>query len=195
MKIIGVTGTTGAGKSSVCAYIAEKYDVTHVDCDVIAHDVLTDEACKSELVASFGEDIAENGSIVRKRLAQKAFSSKKNTNILNKITHKYITAKIKAVIAENEKNGVKGVLLDAAALFESGLDSICDAVMCVCADEDVRLARITARDGITREAALLRMNAQKKQEFYTEKADGVVYNNGDGEAFAEQADRFMEKAL
>ena len=177
--VIGLTGPTGAGKSSL-RFIAEKKGFYVVDCDKIAR-IAVEKGSNglNALIKVFGEDILLNdGSLNRKTLANKAFSSPQNTELLNKTIFPFIK---ELVFAEIEKN--RKVILDAPTLFESGINSICQKTIAVLADRDIRLLRIIGRDGISEEAALLRINAGKSDEFYKENADFVIYNNNDSEKF------------
>lgn len=171
--IIGLTGPTGAGKSSLRIF-AEAEGFKVVDCDIIARKATekSTEGLKA-LVQVFGEDILnEDKTLNRAKLAQKAFITKEKTELLNKTIFPYITK-----LVEKEIIGDK-VLLDAPTLFESGIDSFCDKTIGVLADKDIRLSRITARDGITKKAALIRINAGKSDDFYKEKCDFIIFNNG-----------------
>ena len=110
-------------------------------------------------------------------MAQKAFASVDSTKLLNKTIFPYITK-----LVEKEIIGDK-VLLDAPTLFESGIDSLCDKTIAVLADRDIRLSRILARDNIAKDAALLRINAGKMDEFYKQRADYIIYNNSNEAEF------------
>ncbi|MBR4123672.1 MAG: dephospho-CoA kinase, partial [Clostridia bacterium] len=127
-----------------------------------------------ELVKVFSEEILnEDGSLNRKMLAQKAFSSKENTELLNKTIFPFIIN-----LVEKEIIGQEKVLLDAPTLFESGINSMCYKTVAVLADVDTRLARIMKRDKIDKDSAMLRINAGKNDEFYKQNADYILYNNG-----------------
>lgn len=173
MKIVGITGPTGAGKSSLSS-IAKDMGFTVVNCDILSRKAVEKgtEGLKS-LISVFGEDILNNdGLLNRKCLAKKAFSTKENTELLNKTLLPHIVKLVEsACIGDN-------VLLDAPTLFESGLNVKCDATIGVLADKNIRFERICQRDSITAEQAILRINAGKPDEFYIENADFIIYNNG-----------------
>ena len=178
-QIIGLTGPTGAGKSSLTE-IAEQNGFYVIDCDAFARKAVEKqtEGLKA-LVKAFGEDIlSKSGELDRKKLAEKAFSSKENTELLNKTILPFIAELIKAEMKSRAK-----IILDAPTLFESGLNEICDKTVAVTADTKTRLARIMARDTINEDAAMLRINAGKTDEYYKERADFILYNNGDLEEF------------
>ena len=123
----------------------------------------------------------------RKKLAKKAFSSKENTELLNKTIFPFI---IKLV--ENEINQKDKVLIDAPTLFESGIDSICNKTVAVLSDKELRLKRILERDSIDESDALLRINAGKGDDFYLERADVVLYNNENIEKLHSLFSKFLE---
>lgn len=188
MRIIGLTGPTGAGKSTFSA-LAEAQGFAVVDCDAVARKV-TQPGCAAlpALVAVFGEDIlGPDGALLRPKLAEKAFTSPQQTALLNQTIFPFITREINAQIKALASQGVQYVLLDAPTLYESGADALCSAVVAVLATPQLRLQRITQRDHITPEAANLRMQAGKRDEFYQTRANYVLVNNGDEAAFREAA--------
>ncbi len=181
MKIIGLTGPTGAGKSSLTD-VALNFGFKVVDCDLLARKAVEKgtEGLKA-LVLAFGEDIlTPDGELDRKKLAKKAFSDKQSTELLNKSLLPFIVK-----LVEKECDG--DTLLDAPTLIESGLNKKCDAVIGVLAEKGIRLERICKRDSITEDAAMLRINAGKSDDFYKENCDYIIYNNGNT---AELEDKF-----
>ena len=174
--ILGLTGPTGSGKSSLKTK-AEEFGFYVLDCDKTARKAAEKEECKEELRKAFGKDIFdEKGDLIRSLLAEKAFKTKEKTELLNRTIFPFITKLIKEEI---KASGRTKILLDAPTLFESGMDSICGAVVAVLADKETRLKRIMSRDKIEKEAALIRLNAGKSDEFYKEKTPYVIYNNGE----------------
>lgn len=181
--IIGLTGPTGAGKSSASA-AAKSLGFRVIDCDKIARQATKP---KSEglmaLCDVFGTDILNaDGTLDRKALAARAFSTPENTALLNQTILPFIVKMIKAEIRGN-------TLLDAPTLFESGIQGICTKTVAVLAEREVRLARIIARDGLTLNEANTRINAGQSDTFYKQNADYILYNNGDEDAFLK---RFSE---
>lgn len=177
-SIIGLTGPTGAGKSKAAA-AAFELGFRVIDCDFLAR-VAVEKGSQGLLAVknAFGEEILnDDGSLNRKELARRAFATKENTELLNKTLLPYIVKLVK------EQAVGERVLLDAPTLFESGIDSMCNATVAVLADTKIRLSRITARDNISTEDALLRISAGKKDDFYINLADYTVYNNGNGDVF------------
>lgn len=187
--ILGLTGQTGSGKSTLHSVACEKGFYV-IDCDKVAHCVLAEnEQLKMALHKAFG-DILTGDKIDRKKLAAKAFSSKENTELLNKITLPFITDEINGII-EKEKN--EYIMLDAPTLYESGADSICDFVVALLANEEIRKKRIIERDNISVEAAELRLSAAKNDDFYIEKANRVIYNNGSIEEYQQSFKKILEE--
>lgn len=177
MKIIGLTGLTGAGKSTVAQKLMA-YGCYHIDADKVAREVINNnENVKNKLKERFGDDVINaDGTTNRPVLASRAFADTDSTSALNQITHPAVTEEIKSIIKDMEEIGYRGVIIDAIALFESGEDKLCDFTVAVVAPMDIRLERIMKRDNITEEKALERINAQKDENFFTEKADFVLWN-------------------
>ena len=177
MKVIGLTGQTGAGKSTVAKVLTEQ-GCYHIDADLVARKVIDgDSAVKKMLANHFGEGIiGEDGKILRPELAKRAFANAESVKALNAITHPAVTEKIRSILKEKENEGLKGAIIDAIALFESGENSLCDFTVAVTAPLEIRLERIMKRDGIDRERALERINAQKDEEFFTERCDYIIKN-------------------
>lgn len=176
--IIGLTGPTGAGKSTAAA-AAKDFGLQVIDCDKSAR-AATEKGTDGlkALVSAFGDKILlPDGSLDRKALAAAAFASPQKTELLNKTILPHI---VRLVLAEAEG---KNVLLDAPTLFESGLNSVCTAVIAVSANVEIRKERIIKRDGLSPDAAILRINAGKTDEYYKQKADYFLYNNSDEKAF------------
>lgn len=188
--IIGLTGPTGSGKSSACA-VCEKFGITVVDCDKLSREaVKKGSGGLNAVVKAFGRDILQSdGTLNRKALARKAFSSAENTEKLNRTLLPFIAD----LVLEKAKG--ERVLLDAPTLFESGIDSACFKTVAVLADEDIRLKRIIERDNISESEARLRMSAGKNADFYRKNADYIIYNNGETEAFINEFSKVLEEIL
>lgn len=171
-KIVGITGGSGAGKSYISQEL-RKMGFAVIDADEVAHECVNKSACKEELCAFFGTDILSGGSIDRKKLGKLVFSNPEKLSKLNEITHKYILSDIADKIAEEKGDTV---FVDGALLIESGME--CDMMVGVLADKKERISRIMRRDGITEEAAMERICAQKPDSFYKQKCDVILTNNG-----------------
>ena len=175
MKVIGLCGGSGAGKGTVCS-IFNDFGIKNIDTDKVYHSLIsTDSECTIELISAFGNSIYSNPGIDRKALANIVFSSPEKLNLLNKITHKHILASVRRFISECED--APAVIVDAPLLFESGFDKECDLTVCVIADDDVRIKRITARDCISVEKAKARINSQIPNSALIKKCNYAIENN------------------
>lgn len=186
--VIGLTGTTGAGKSSL-SEIAKKYGFNVIDCDKVAR-LATEKGTDGlkALIKVFDEDILNSdGTLNRRRLALTAFSNSEKTELLNKTILPFIAHMIKDEIKKNN------TLLDAPTLFESGVNKLCFKTVAVLADREIRLQRIIKRDNLTLNEANTRIGAGKSDDFFKENADYVIYNNGDEEVFKKHFSDILEQ--
>lgn len=174
--LLGLTGKTGAGKSTVAQLLAS-YGAYIVDGDSVAREVLvTDKSVIPALCDAFGEDIIRANELDRAELARRAFQSREGTEKLNSIMHPAITRRIDCLVNAAYSDGFVTAVADAAALIESGYAQLCDKLIVVTAPAELRLSRVMSRDGISEQDALVRINAQKQDSFYTEKADYIIRN-------------------
>ncbi len=187
-KIIGLTGPTGAGKSTAAKEFA-RLGANCIDADQVARKVVEEPECLRELQRAFGEEIVADGKLNRPGLAAKAFASPEKTEQLNAITHPRIKEEIFRQIEAYVQAGAKMVLIDGAVLLESGMGSRLDAVVAVLADPETRLQRILRRDGISPEQALQRMSIQKDQAYYRRISDYQI----DGSASPEEQRQQIRK--
>ena len=181
MKVIGLTGGTGSGKSVVSKSLAAQGSVI-VDADKIAHDIiLKGEPAYHEIIEYYGTGILDaEGNIIRKKLGEIVFNDKEKLAFLNQCTHKYITAEVKRQIAEAKEEGTAAaIIVDAPLLLEAKLETVCDEVWVVYADPEVRAQRVMARDGITYELAKARIANQKSWDEYKAAASVVIDNSKD----------------
>lgn len=196
MKVIGLTGPSGAGKSC-CAGFLEACGIPVIDADKIYHALIEkDSPCVRELVDVFGKEILNsNGGIDRKTLGSIVFSdtSRSKTERLNQITHKFVKEETLRLLEQFEKQGLSAVLIDAPLLFEADFHKLCDFCISVLAPQDLRLARIIARDNITAERANARLSAQKNDVYYKERSDYIVTNDSDLEGLTRQMKQIFEK--
>ena len=183
---IGLTGPTGAGKGWVCEEF-KKLGFTIIDSDSVARK-MTEKGSPllSRLQDEFGSDILENGELNRKLLAKRAFASRDKTNKLNEIMHP-------AIIEECIERSEIPCVLDAPQLFEANADKLCYKIICVSAPLKKRLERIIRRDNITEEQALQRINAQFDEDYYINRSDYVIHNNGQN--INEQINDILEAIL
>ena len=179
MKIIGITGPTGAGKSLLCKELSKAIAV--IDADEVYHSLLIPPSdCLDALRGAFGNSIfSADGSLDRAALSSIVFSDEEKLALLNRTVLSFVLEKIRSMIAELEATGHACVLVDAPTLIESGFHRECDAVISLLASPELRLSRIVARDAISEEKASLRIAAQKDDDFYRTHSDLVLVNDGD----------------
>ena len=172
-KLVGLTGKTGAGKSTVSALLKEK-GAYIIDGDIVARRVLVENvALLNELKDEFGCGIMNpDGTLNRLALAKEAFSTPENTEKLNSIMHPAINDYIFKE-AEKAFTEYDVVIVDAAAIIESGFTEKSDYLIVVHAPVAIRKERIIKRDGLTESDANVRINGQKDDEFYLSRADFV----------------------
>lgn len=175
-KLVGLTGKTGAGKSTVSALLKEK-GAYIIDGDIVAREVLIDNALLlNKLSEEFGAGILNHdGTLNRRALAKEAFSTPEKTEKLNSIMHPAIND----FIFEEAKKAFEDfnvVIVDAAAIIESGFTEKSDYLIVVHAPLEIRKERIIKRDGLTEADADVRINGQKEDDFYLSKAD-FIFNN------------------
>lgn len=180
IRIIGLTGPTGAGKSSVAA-VWQESGAYIIDTDRLARQVvLPDSPCLQKLVDAFGDTIlSDDGTLNRAALANIAFSDTNAAATLNSITHPAILALTKAEIEAAAQKGYTTAIVDAPLLFEASFDTICHHVVTVIAPYEQRKARIMSRDALTEDAAELRMAAQNRDAFYCRDGVTVLQNCGE----------------
>lgn len=175
--IVGLTGPTGAGKTTVSKLLTQNgYRI--IDADLVAREVvLPGTPCLVEIKNVFGQQVVnEDGSLNRRALGAVVFSDKQKLKQLEGILFPAIIARIGEMLKKCEQEGETLVILDAPTLLESGADSLCDYVVVVMAPQSARLMRIIARDNLTFEQAMQRINAQQSDDFYLDSADYVVDN-------------------
>ncbi len=175
--IIGITGGSGSGKSRVSKVLYDK-GFYIIDADLVAREcVKKGKPSYNEIMKRFGEDVfLPCGELDRKKLGAIVFSDEKELEALNKITHKYIKKEIEKQIEENSD---KDIVIDAAVLKQGGLWELCDIVVLVRAEKQVRIKRIMQRDTLSEENAKNRIESQPDDKEYMEYCDFVADNSGD----------------
>ncbi len=183
MQIIGLTGQTGAGKTTVSRLFAEN-GIAVIDADRVAHAVTErDHPCMKALTQVFGNGILHpDGTMNRKAVAALIFGDKTVKARYEAVIYPYITQTIRLQADALAAQGHTRIMLDAPTLFESGIFRFCTQIVSVTAAPEIRLQRICSRDGLTKEQALQRMNAQLSESFFRTHSDAVIENNGDEQA-------------
>lgn len=189
--IVGLTGGTGAGKTSALAAL-EDLGGTVLDCDAVYHQMLrTDPALREAITAAFGPVFCPDGSLDRQKLGTLVFSDHAALDRLNAIVYEYLPPELL-----RRAQGHTLVGLDAISLMESGLGRLCACTVAVLAPAEDRVRRIMARDSISEDYARLRISAQQPDAFYRERCSHILENNCATPAqFREQARIFFRSML
>ena len=181
MKIYGLTGNIGTGKSTV-AGILEKFGAKIIDADKIARDVVKPGTpAWNRIVSHYGKNILNPDSTLnRKELGEIVFGNREELEKLNSFTHPYILEKIKRLISENRKNGAKVTVIEAALLNrQSPLGRKLDGIIAVTAKNELKVERIRARDHISEDETLSRIKSQVPEDEKIKDADYVINNSSD----------------
>jgi len=176
MYIFGITGGSGAGKSTAVNALI-KIGAKGLDCDEIYHDLLINCRQMTEEIETRFNGVSENGKVNRKKLGDIVWRDPDSLRDLNGITHKYIENEIDKRINDFRSQNEHTVAIDAIALIESGQKEKCDEVIGIIAPAEDRISRIMKRDGLSKKQAELRINAQKPDSFYRINCDHVLENN------------------
>lgn len=177
--VIGLTGPTGSGKSSVSQILREWRGVAVIDADEVSRRVVQKgKRCLVDLAVEFSPLIINpDGNLNRKRLAQMVFSDKEKLLALNQIILPYIVEEMEMEIMREREVGAQAIFLDAPTLYESGADALCDKVVAVLSSRNHRFERIVRRDKMTYEEAANRINSQREEKYYIDRADYVIHND------------------
>ena len=181
MKIIGITGGVGSGKSEVLRYLGEKYGAVVCEADLVAKNLQKKGTiCYNKIVEHFGEDILdENGRIDRPHLAQIVFKDDKELHVLNTIVHPAVKENIRRKIRQERKQGTELFILEAALLLEEHYEKFCDKVWYVHTDREIRISRLMENRGYSREKSESIISSQAPDEYFAKHADYIIRNNGD----------------
>lgn len=186
--IIGITGGTGCGKTTALRAL-EQLGATMLDCDAIYHRLLKEDAALLAAINQRFPGVVKNGVLDRAGLAAIVFADKAALADLNRLTHGAV--KHQVMLALNEKPPLAAI--DAIALFESGLADLCDVTVAITAPEEVRIARLTARDGITPEQAATRIAAQRPQAEFSALCHHTLHNDSTEAAFEDKCLAFFKR--
>lgn len=196
MKVVGITGRSGCGKSSATKFLAAQ-GYPCIDADLIAREVLLPGSpCIAQLQQKFGADIAdENGHVRRRLLADRAFATPEGKAALDSLTHPEIVRRIRAAKQAAQDAGAPLFVLDGAVIVGTAAQAECDRLCVVTAPFETSVARIVARDGISAEMAARRLNAQTPESTLTAQADYVLRNDSSLAHLQAAAEQLCTKLL
>ncbi len=183
MKVLGVTGGSGTGKTVVCRILKEQGGKI-IDADVVSKKLQQKgEPVYEAIVAHFGEGIVGlDGELDRKALGSIVFNDRNEMQVLNGLVHKHVAAEMKRRVEGYRMQGdIPFVVLDVPIPIEEGFFDTCNTVWAVVANDDLRISRLMKRMMITEAEAVKRIAAQMSNREYSDLADCVIENEGDVE--------------
>ena len=181
MKIIGITGGVGAGKSTVLDHLEKQYNACVLQADKIGHLVMEPGGiCSGQVIALFGKQIIKNDKTIdRKMVSDVVFAHEEMRQKLDDIIHPAVKSYILDKIEEQKKAGCTLMIVEAALLLEDHYDAFCDKVWYIHTDQEIRIERLMSSRGYTREKAENIIARQATEGFFREHADYIIQNNGD----------------
>lgn len=185
--IIGITGGTGCGKTTLLNLIAARGGLI-LDCDAIYHELLISDKAMLEAIENRFPGVVESGALNRKKLGAIVFADENALLDLNRITH----AAVKTEVLRRLEDAPVLAAIDAIGLFEGNLAPLCDVTVAVTAPEEARVKRLMLRDGISEDYARSRIRAQHREDWFRERCDYVLSNSGTLDAFATNCLAFLD---
>lgn len=195
MKIIGVTGGVGAGKSTVLNYLEKRYGAKLILADLVGHEVMEPgHEAYEQVVKAFGQEIvSEDKTIDRKTLGAIVFVDEKKRMILNRIIHPAVRQEILRRLEEAELSHLSYVVVEAALFLEENYDAFCDETWYIYTDEKIRRQRLKESRGYSDERIDQIFRSQKTHEEFQKRCLFMIDNNGSEEETFRQIDRRMKK--
>lgn len=194
LTVIGITGGTGCGKTTALMEL-EKLGALIIDCDALYHELLqSSDSMIAELKVNFPGAMV-NGVLDRKALGRIVFSDNEALLRLNAITHRHVDCALNERLRQHAMAGGRLAAIDAIELISSGVGKKCAATIAVTADRELRIQRIMARDGISREYAAMRVDAQKPDSYFKQNCDYVIKNNSDKAEFTNGFNRIIQEVI
>lgn len=195
MKVIGITGGVGAGKTQILEYLNNKYGASICQTDQVAKKLQKKGgACFDAIVEHFGEDILdEKGELNREALAEIVFKNQQELEILNEIVHPAVKEEVRKKIAHEERKQTNIFIVESALLIEDDYDEICDEVWYIYVEEEIRKNRLIFSRGYDAEKVNDIIAAQQTKDNFLKNSDRVIDNSG---VFAEtmiQLDRIVKE--
>ena len=181
MKIIGITGGVGAGKSTVLDYLREQFHAYVIQADQVGHQVMEPgEICYSQVIALFGEHILKKDKTIdRKAVSDVVFGSEEKLKKLNGIIHPAVRQSVLEEIQLQKEKKTAIVVVESALLLEEHYEKFCDKVWYVHTDREIRISRLMENRGYSREKSESIISSQAPDEYFAKHADYIIRNNGD----------------
>ena len=181
MKIIGITGGVGAGKSTVLDYLREQFHAYVIQADQVGHQVMEPgEICYSQVIALFGEHILKKDKTIdRKAVSDVVFGNEEKLKKLNGIIHPAVRQFVLEEIQLQKEKKTAIVVVEAALLLEEHYEKFCDKVWYVHTDREIRISRLMENRGYSREKSESIISSQAPDEYFAKHADYIIRNNGD----------------
>ena len=176
--ILGITGTSGSGKTTVGNILSKRENVFVIDADSVAKKLnAPGTSYMNEIKKCFGDKFfLEDGNLNRKKMADEIYSNNESREKLNSITFKYVVDKILEIIKSDDATNKDYIVVDAPLLFESGLQNFCDYTISLISEYETKIKRICNRDNIDEDTARRRLNIQHDDKYYIEQSDYVINN-------------------
>lgn len=183
MKVIGITGGIGAGKSMVLSYLSAKDKSETLEADKLAHQLMKKgQKTYKKIANEFGKEILDaNQEIDRASLAKVVLNDKDALHRLNSIVHPDVKEYIRDLIRQKKEEGLEFLFIEAALLIQDGYKEICNEIWFIQTDAEIRKSRIIESRGYSVEKAEGFLNSQPQDDFFYENTDRVIHNNGDFE--------------
>ena len=194
IDLIGITGGTGCGKTSALN-VAKKMGAIVIDADEVYHELLKSNVQLRNVLKERFPELIGDGEIDTKKIGDYVFANPEALRDLNQITHRFVSKEIMGRLSDWAKMGGKFAVIDAIALVENGVGSICKATVAITAPAEARLARLMRREGVSEEYARLRIAAQKPNEFFEEVCDYTICNDSSIETFYAECEAVFKKIL
>lgn len=194
MKILGITGGTGCGKTTLLRCV-ERHGGEVIDCDALYHALLHTDTALLEAISARFSGVVTDGELNRKALGKLVFADEAALCDLNSITHGAVCRAVRARLNLARERGCELAAVDAIALFESGLARLCDCTVAVTAPRSARIERLMRREGISEAYAAQRIAAQKSDAEFSEMSDFTLQNSGTIAEFEEQCEQFLKGVI
>ena len=194
MKILGITGGTGCGKTTLLRCV-ERHGGEVIDCDALYHALLHTDTALLEAISARFSGVVTDGELNRKALGKLVFADEAALHDLNSITHGAVCRAVRVRLNLARERGCELAAVDAIALFESGLARLCDCTVAVTAPRSARIERLMRREGISEAYAAQRIAAQKSNVEFSEMSDFTLQNSGTIAEFEEQCEQFLKGVI